>query len=289
MKSLELKKDIYWVGALDPELRIFDIIMETKFGTTYNSYIVKGTEKTAIFETVKVKFFDKYVDKLKSILGDLNKVDYIIVDHTEPDHAGSVEKLLELIPHAKVVGSQAAIDFLADICNREIDSIVVEHGDTLNLGNKTLKFVSAPFLHWPDSIYTYVPEDNVLFTCDSFGSHYSFDEILYSKIPAEKHDDYMSALLYYYTAIFGPFKKYVLEAIEKIKDFNIDMICTGHGPVLDKNPLEIVDIYKKWSTETNPNEKPKIVIPYVSAYGYTEEIADKIIEGINSFGDFDIK
>ncbi|TDT72388.1 flavorubredoxin [Hypnocyclicus thermotrophus] len=289
MKSLELKKDIYWVGAFDPNLRIFDIIMETQFGTTYNSYIVKGSEKTAIFETVKVKFFDKYVEKLKSILGDLNKVDYIVVDHTEPDHAGSVEKLLELIPHAKVVGSQAAIDFLADICNREIDSIVVEHGDTLNLGNKTLKFISAPFLHWPDSIYTYVPEDNLLFTCDSFGSHYSFDQILYSKIPTEKHDDYMSALLYYYTAIFGPFKKYVLEAIDKIKDFNIDMICTGHGPVLDKNPLEIVEIYKKWSIETNSNEKPKIVIPYVSAYGYTEEIAEKIIEGINSFGDFDIK
>jgi flavorubredoxin/NADPH-dependent 2,4-dienoyl-CoA reductase/sulfur reductase-like enzyme len=289
MKSLELKKDIHWVGSLDPDLRIFDIIMQTQFGTTYNSYVVKGSEKIAVFETVKAKCFDEYVEKLKEIIDDPAKIDYIVVDHTEPDHAGSVEMLLDLAPHAKVVGSQAAIDFLADIANKEIDSIVVEHGDTLNLGNKTLKFISAPFLHWPDSIYTYIPEDRVLMTCDSFGSHYSFDEVLYSKISDEQMKDYESALLYYYTAIFGPFKGYVLEAIEKIKDFDIEMVCTGHGPVLDENPQKIIETYKNWSTEENPNTKKKIIVPYVSAYGYTEELAQNIIKGINEAGDFEIK
>lgn len=288
MKSLELKKDIYWVGSLDPNLRIFDIIMETEFGTTYNSYIVKGSEKLAVFETVKAKFFNEYIEKLKGFC-DPKKIDYIVVDHTEPDHAGSVEMLLDYAPNAKVVGSQAAIDFLKEIANKDFDYIVVSHGDTLNLGNKTLKFVSAPFLHWPDSIYTYIPEDKLLVTCDSFGSHYSWDEVLFSKIPQEKMKDYESALLYYYTAIFGPFKPYVLQAIEKIKDFDIEMIATGHGPVLDKNPREIIEIYKKWSTETNPNAKKTVVMPYVSAYGYTEELAKTIADGISSQGDFDVK
>lgn len=288
MKSLELKKDIYWVGSLDPNLRIFDIIMETEFGTTYNSYIVKGSEKIALFETVKAKCFNEYIEKVKEHI-DPKKIDYIIVDHTEPDHAGSVEMFLEYAPNAKVVGSQAAIDFLKEIANKDFDAIVVNHGDTLNLGNKTLKFISAPFLHWPDSIYTYIPEDKVLVTCDSFGSHYSWDEVLFSKIPQEKMKDYESALLYYYTAIFGPFKPYVLQALDKIKDFNIEMIATGHGPVLDKNPQEIMEIYRKWSIENNPNTKKTIIIPYVSAYGYTEELAKTIAEGIESQGQFNIK
>lgn len=288
MKSLELKKDIYWVGSLDPNLRIFDIIMETEFGTTYNSYIVKGSEKIALFETVKAKCFDEYIEKVKLYV-DPKKIDYIVVDHTEPDHAGSVEMFLEYAPNAKVVGSQAAIDFLREIANKDFDTIVVNHGDTLNLGNKTLKFISAPFLHWPDSIYTYIPEDKLLVTCDSFGSHYSWDEVLFSKIPQEKMKDYESALLYYYTAIFGPFKPYVLQALDKIKDFDIEMIATGHGPVLDKNPKEIMEIYRKWSVESNPNTKKTIVIPYVSAYGYTEELAKTIAEGIKSQGDFNIK
>ena len=288
MKSLELKKDIYWIGSLDPNLRIFDIIMETEFGTTYNSYIVKGSEKIALFETVKAKCFEEYIEKIKQYV-DPKKIDYIVVDHTEPDHAGSVEMLLDYAPNAKVVGSQAAIDFLREIANKDFDTIVVNHGDTLDLGNKTLKFISAPFLHWPDSIYTYIPEDKVLVTCDSFGAHYSWDEVLFSKIPQEKMKDYESALLYYYTAIFGPFKEYVLQALDKIKDFDIEMIATGHGPVLDKNPQLIMDTYRKWSIETNPNSKKTIVIPYVSAYGYTEELAKTIANGIKSQGDFDIK
>lgn len=288
MKSLELKKDIYWVGSLDPNLRIFDIIMETEFGTTYNSYIVKGSEKIALFETVKAKCFDEYIEKLKLYI-DPKKIDYIVVDHTEPDHAGSVEMLLDYAPNAKVVGSQAAIDFLREIANKDFDAIVVNHGDTLNLGNKTLKFVSAPFLHWPDSIYTYIPEDKMLVTCDSFGSHYSWDEVLYSKIPQEKMKDYESALLYYFTAIFGPFKEYVLQALDKIKGFDIEIIATGHGPVLDQNPEVIMETYRKWSTETNPNTKKKVVIPYVSAYGYTAELAQTIADGIKSQGDFEIK
>ena len=143
--------------------------MYTPFGTTYNSYVVKGSEKTAIFDTVKIKFLEEYLERLESLNIDVEKVDYIVISHTEPDHAGSVAKLLEIAKNAKVVGSPAALNFLKNIVHRNFDSIVVGDGDSLNLGNKKLNFISAPFLHWPDTIYTYIEEDNLLITCDSFG------------------------------------------------------------------------------------------------------------------------
>lgn len=288
MKAVEVKKDIYWVGALDPNLRVFDIIMYTPYGTTYNSYVVKGSEKIAVFETVKEQFFDEYIQRLKSLDIDVTKIDYIIVDHTEPDHAGSVSKLLELSPNAKVVGSTAAINFLRDIANKNFESIVAEHNSTISLGNKTLRFISAPFLHWPDSIYTYVEEDNVLITCDSFGSHYCTNNVFNDLV--ENENNYMDALKYYYDCIFGPFKSYVLQALNKIKDLKIDIVCPGHGPVLRNNPQKVMELYKKWSTvEKNPNAQKYVVIPFVSAYGYTEQLSNKIADGIRSAGNFNVE
>lgn len=289
MKSLELKKDIHWVGALDPNLRVFDIIMYTPYGTSYNSYVVKGSEKVAVFETVKAEFFDQYIERLKDLDVDITKIDYIVVDHTEPDHAGSVAKLLEISPNAKVVGSAPAIKFLKEIANRDFESITVGDGDTICLGNKTLQFISAPFLHWPDSIYTYIPEDEVLITCDSFGSHYSSEAIVNSKV--ENKENYMEALKYYFDCIFGPFKPYVLRAIKKIENLKIDMILPGHGPVLVENPMEIVEYYREWSTPRIPSadEKKIVTIPYVSAYGYTATLAKKIAEGIEAAGNIEVR
>lgn len=286
MKTLELKKGLYWTGILDPGLRVFDIIMETKFGTTYNSYLIKGSEKTALFETAKEKYMEDYLAKLKELV-DINDIDYIIVDHTEPDHAGSAKYLIEENPAIKLVGSATAINFMKEICNIEFNSIVVKDGDTLSLGDKTLRFIGAQNLHWPDSMYTYIEEDKVLVTCDSFGAHYSLDAVLSSKIV--NHDDYREALRYYYDNIIGPFKPFVLKAIDKIKDLDIDMICPGHGPVLDDDPWKIVNIYKEWSTEVNPNVRKTVVIPYVSAYGYTGILADKIEEGIKAAGDIAVR
>lgn len=287
MKSVEIKKDIFWVGALDPGLRVFDIIMYTPYGTSYNSYVVKGNEKIAVFETVKEEFFDQYIERLNSLDINVSDIDYIVVDHTEPDHAGSVSKILDLAPKAKVIGSNCAIEYLKQIVNKPFESIVAKDGTSISLGNKTLKFISAPFLHWPDSMYTYIPEDSLLITCDSFGSHYSEENVFNDLVKSE--EDYMTALKYYYDCIFGPFKPYMLKAIDKIKDLSIDTICPGHGPILRENPWKIVNTYKEWSTPAPSPEIPNITISYVSAYGYTKQLAEEITKGISSKGEFEIK
>ncbi|MDZ4991944.1 MBL fold metallo-hydrolase [Clostridium perfringens] len=286
MKHLNIKDDLFWVGALDPNLRVFDIIMYTPYGTTYNSYVVKGSEKTAVFETVKAEFFDQYIARLKDLGVEPSEIDYIVVSHTEPDHAGSIDKLLELAPNAKIVASPIAINYVKEIVNSDFESIPVKDGDSISLGNKTLKFMSVPFLHWPDTIYTYVEEDKTLITCDSFGSHYSCEEMFDDLIPNE--EQYMEALKYYFDCIMGPFKPYVLKALDKIKDLDIEIICPGHGPILRANPFKIVNLYKEWSTPAPANEVKKASIFYVSAYGYTKQLAEKIAEGMKSTGNLEI-
>lgn len=286
MEATKLAKNLFWVGMKDPDLKVFDIIMETEHGTTYNAYVLKGSEKVALFETVKHKFFSDYLEKLMSVI-DVEAIDYIIVNHTEPDHAGSIEKLLSFSPRAKVVGSATALKFVRNIANRPFEGIAVNSGDMLSLGDQTLRFIAAPFLHWPDSIYTYWEEGQTLFTCDSFGAHYAFEGLLYSEI--KDTEAYKSALKYYFDMIMGPFKPHMLRAIEKIDALDYKMICTGHGPILDRSPKAIVELWRQWSTHVNPNGVKTVVMPYVSAYGYTAELADHIAKGIASTGNLKIQ
>lgn len=281
MQTLQLKDGIFWTGVLDRDLKVFDIIMETEFGSTYNSYVVKGKEKTALIETAKVDFFDTYLEKIKEVT-EIEKIDYLVVNHTEPDHAGSVAKLLELNPNLTVYGSNGAINFLKEIVNRSFPSHPVKDNETLDLGGKTLQFIMAPQLHWPDSMYTYVPEDEVLFTCDSFGAHYCHDGVLRSTVTAEA--DYERALKYYFDCIIGPFRPFMLKALDKIQSLNLSMICPGHGPVLDCHLDEIQQTYRNWCTEKNPNCEKTVVIAYVSSYGYTKQMACAIAEGVQSGG-----
>lgn len=284
--TFKITQDLFWVGALDPNLRIFDIIMETKFGTSYNSYLLQGSDGIALFETVKEKFFDEHLDKIRSIVN-LEDINYVVVNHTEPDHAGSVEKILEYAPNATVVGSTLAIKYLSEIINKPFKSKIVKDGETLSLGNKTLKFISAPQLHWPDTMYTYVIEDETLITCDSFGAHYCDERILKSSIEDSKEDDYIAAYNYYFRMIMGPFKPFMIKAMDKIKDLNLKYICPGHGLVLDDTNIEkFINLYREWCQPTK-REKQSIVIPYVTAYGYTEKIAKEIKRGIEA-SSFDV-
>lgn len=288
LKSKKINDDIFWVGALDPDLEIFDIVMRTEYGTSYNSYAVKGKEKTVVFETVKEQFFPEYCERLKDMGLDIAKVDYLIVNHTEPDHSGSVAKLLDINPDLEILGSKTALNFLKKITNKTFRSRELKEGYELDLGEKTLKFFSTPFLHWPDTIMTYIVEDKALVTCDVFGTHYCFEDVFISKLPEEKKEEYLGSVKYYYDCIMSPFKPHMLKAIEKVENLDIEMIFPGHGPVLDKNPRESMELSKKWS-QPSVNEKKMVAINYVSAYGYTEEIAKAVIEGLESAGDFDIR
>ena len=200
MHMVKLREGFYWTGVIDENLRVFDIIMYTEFGTTYNSYVLKAGDKTILFETAKAKFFDEYLEKLKEII-DVGNIDYLVVSHTEPDHAGSVEKLLDLSPKMKILATGCAIGFLKEIVNRDFVSIPVKDHQRMGIGNKTLQFLIVPNLHWPDTMYTFIEEEQILVTCDSFGSHYAHSGVLASTVP--NHEDYMKAARYYYDCIIG--------------------------------------------------------------------------------------
>lgn len=287
MSAIKIVDGVYWVGIREPELEIFDLVMYTKYGTSYNSYLIKGNDKTILMEVCEEKFFDEYLEKVKEIVS-LSEIDYLILNHTEPDHSDAVEKLLEAVPQIEVLASHTAITFLKEITNnRKFKYRELQDGEELELGGKTLHFIHAPFLHWPDTIYTYLKEDKLLFPCDSFGSHYP-DERLFNDL---MEYDFMDTFQSYFEVIIGPFRPYVLEALDKIKNLEINAICPGHGPILRKDWQKYVELYRQWSTPPQlPAEaKDKIIVAYVSSYGYTGMIADSIIEGIETIGEFEIK
>lgn len=291
MKTIELKPGLYWCGVLDPELRVFDIIMKTQFGTTYNSYILKGSDKTALIEACKAPFWQGYKREVEQI-ADLKDIDYIVVSHTEPDHSGTLEKILEINPNVKIVATQAAITNLKYIVHREFYSIAVKDGDTLDLGGVTLTFLPLPNLHWPDTMFTYVDKYQALITCDAFGAHYSSPAVLYSELTGAQVEEYQHAARYYFDNIIGPFAHpFMTNAIERIKELDIDMILTGHGPVLDTSRAvaDIRAFYDNWCRDRGPNAKKTVVIPYVSAYGYTKQLADDIERGLRDSGDIEVR
>lgn len=281
-KVLDITNDVKWIGVLDYDIVTFDVVMETKYGTTYNSYLINA-DKIAVVETVKYKFWDTYLNKIKTLV-DPAKIEYIILNHTEPDHSGNVENLMKLAPEAVVVGSGNAIRYMRDMLGHDFKSMQVKDGDTLSLGNKTLRFISAPNLHWPDSIYTYLEDDKLLFTCDSFGAHYCH-EAMYDDLTG----DYADAFKYYFDVILKPFSKFMLKAIEKIRPLEINTICTGHGPILRSTWKEKVALSEKLSLEAMADPiKSRVFIPYVSAYQNTKVLANSIADGVKSVGDIEV-
>jgi flavorubredoxin len=278
-RIIDLTPDVKWIGVLDYEIRTFDIVMHTDHGTTYNSYFINAEKKTVI-ETAKEKFSEIYISKLKRVT-DPAEIEYIVLDHTEPDHSGAMRQLLDLAPSAVVVGSGNAIRYLSDIVNRPFRSLVVKDGDTLDLGNKTLKFISAPNLHWPDSIYTYLVEDKILFTCDSFGAHYCHGDMFDDLV-----EDFSEDFRYYFDVILKPYSKFMIKAIEKISPLDISMIAPGHGPILRSSWRETVDktmaLAQEYMALTAEKRQKRILITYVSAYGYTREMAELLARGASA-------
>jgi flavorubredoxin len=267
MSAEKLRDNIYWIGVKNPELRVFDIIMETKKGTTYNSYLIND-DKVAIVDSVKDGYYEEFLGNIKSIIGD-KKVDYIVVQHTELDHSGSLVKLIQDYPEAVVVGSKAALIYTRQIVNREFNSLVA--AEDISLGSTTLKFVNAPNLHWPDTIFTYVPEKEVLFTCDFTGCHYS----PVGPMSDDCEDEYFEEMKYYFDVIMGPFRKFVLMALEKIKDLKFSIVAPSHGPIHMKDIEKYFNLYREWST-IEPISEKNVQIFYISAYGNTEKMAEFI-------------
>ncbi len=276
-KIIDITSGIKWIGVLDYDIRTFDIVMHTKFGTTYNSYFINA-DKKAIIEVAKEKFSETFFNKLKQVT-DPAEIQYIILNHTEPDHSGSLKLLLDLAPSATVVGSGNAIRYLEDIVNTPFKSLIVKDGDSLDLGNKTLRFLSAPNLHWPDSMLTFLVEDKVLFSCDVFGAHFCSSEMF-----SNFDEQYTESYKYYFDIIMRPFSRFILKAVEKIKPLELDFICPGHGPIHGKNLTKAINLSEEYANQymqiVSEKSKMNIMIAYVSAYGYTKDAALFIAEGI---------
>lgn len=268
--ALEISRGIFSVGVNDPDMRVFDVVVPTAFGSSYNAYLIRGEKATALVETVHEKKCGEFLANLRAVC-DISKIDYIVMNHTEPDHSGSLVELLKLAPRAKVVASASALKFLKKITNLEFESIAANASLRLDLGGKTLEFIIAPNLHWPDSMFTYVPEDGILFTCDFLGAHYyEENHPLFSKVAAM--DDYGVALKVYFDCIFSPFKKFVQNGLQKIAALDLRIVCPSHGPILDDGIQKAIDTYAQWST---PEEVSRYaVVAYASAYGYTRILAE---------------
>jgi flavorubredoxin len=281
-KVIKVNDDVTWIGVLDPELVTFDIVMETQFGTTYNSYFINADKKVVV-ETVKEPFWDTYLEKLKKVT-DPSKIDYIIMNHTEPDHSGCLANLLKLAPDATVVASGNGIRYLKELLGFDFPNLIVKDGQTLDLGNKKLRFLGAANLHWPDSMFTWMQEDQLLFTCDVFGEHFCNDALF-----DDLAGDFDDAFRYYFEVIMKPYSKFMIHAIEKIRSLPIRTICPGHGMVLRKNWKKYVDLSEQYALEALKEPVPNTVfLAYVSAYRNTAILASAIADGIRQAGAIEV-
>lgn len=280
---LEIKDRIYSIGVQNADLKVFDIIMRTPRGTSYNAYLVRGDDKTALVDTVKDGFGESYFASIEEIMP-ISEIDYLIINHTEPDHAGTISLLLQKNPGLKVVGSSSAIQFAGHIINKPFNALPVKKGDSIDLGGRTLRFYPMPNLHWPDTMFTHDSLTGALFTCDFLGAHFSWNKLLYSSMDTKEKAEYEEALHKYYLDIMSPFgEPFVTNGIKAARELQPTAILTGHGAILDENLDHFYGLYEKWAVK-KPRDGKTVAIPYVSAYGYTRKLANTIAETLEEQG-----
>ncbi|MFW6230029.1 MAG: FprA family A-type flavoprotein [Halanaerobium sp.] len=266
----KVKDDIYSVGIIDWHRKLFDELIPLPDGTSYNSYFVKGEEKNAIIDTVEPDFVQDFLDNLDDL--GVERIDYIISNHSEQDHSGSIPHLLKRFPEAEVLSSKKAKPMLLDLLELEADQIrVVEDGETVDLGGRTLEFIDTPWVHWPETMSTYLQEENILFPCDFFGSHLATSDLF-----VEDQQEVYKAAKRYYAEIMMPFRMIIKKNLAKLEDYEIEMIAPSHGPVYDK-PDMILDAYKDWVSD---KVKPEVVVPYVSMHGSTKDLINYFISSL---------
>ncbi len=265
---------VYSVGAVDWNRRLFDELIPLPEGTSYNAYLIKNAEKVALIDTVYDKMENELIKNLKEL--DVEKIDYVISNHAEGDHSGAIPKILEVYKEAKVVTNQKCKNFLMDMFFiPDYKFITINDRETLSLGSKTLEFIIAPWVHWPETMFTYLKEDKILFTCDFLGSH-----LAKSGLFVEDESEVLNAAKRYYAEIMMPFRTSIKKHLEKIKDFEIKMIAPSHGPVYDK-PEFILRAYSDWVSD---NPKNEVVIVYVSMYGNTEKMVFYLLDKLSERG-----
>jgi flavorubredoxin len=279
MHPTKILDNVYWVGAVDWNIRHFHgFSYSTHRGTTYNAYLIID-KKIALVDTVQSKFSSEMIERIESVI-DPSKIDYVVANHVEPDHSGSISKILNLAPKAKVIGTAQCQIGLQKHYFGDWDFQVVDTGDTIGLGERILTFVKAPMLHWPDSMFTYVEKDALLLPNDAFGQHLAsskrFDDEVDENI-------LMDEAAKYYANILWPLSQLVIRKIEDVQKLGIkiDMIAPSHGVIWRKNPMKIVEAYLKWA---KGEAQKRILVVYDTMWGSTEKMAKAIIEGISSIG-----
>ena len=283
----QVRGDIYSVGAIDWDLDLFDRLIPLPDGTSYNSYLIKGSDKVALLDTVDPRKTDTLVNNL--VAAGVDRIDYVIAHHAEQDHSGSLPDILLLYPDAKVVTNEKCKSMLIDLLGIEEEKfITVEDREVLELGGKTLEFIYTPWVHWPETMCSYMKEEKVLFTCDFFGSHLATSDLF-----VQNERDVFEPAKRYFAEIMMPFRNMIRKNLVKLEELDIEVIAPSHGPV-HGNPQFIVDCYKDWAGEDVKNE---VVLGYISMHGSTKKMAeylgDALIErgvGVKVFelGDVDI-
>ena len=268
--SIKVVENVHWVGVRHPDLKVFDDLFPTHNGTTYNSYLVQGTAKTALIDTVKAPFADEFFAKVGEHV-DPAKVDIVVVNHTEPDHSGALLQVIEKNPAVQVYCSKAAANFLGQLLNRPFNAVVVNDGDEVNLGGKTLRFMLTPYLHWPDTIFTYLVEDEILFPCDAFGAHYCSDKLFDDEI-----HEFFADFHFYFDCIMRPFKDKIRDALAKIEGLPIKMVCPSHGPIRRSTGAFAINSYASWSAPPVSDGHPRALLAVLSSHGNTRDMANVI-------------
>jgi flavorubredoxin len=264
----ELVEGVFWVGVRDWDRRLFDALIPLPYGTTYNAYVVKGNKKTALIDTVNPGFEGQLKAKL-DVLGGIEKLDYLIMNHAEPDHSGAIPFVLQENRRLKLVLTEKGAKMAKSLYHVPEDRMmIVKQDDQLELGGKTLKFIEAPFLHWPETMFTYLVEDKVLFSCDFFGAHSA------GGVFAEDVQDLLTFAKKYYGEIMMPFTKSAKQGMAKLEGLEISMIAPSHGPIYN-DPEPIVLSYLDW---TSGETKEKVTICYVTMWQSTKTLVDKMTE-----------
>ncbi|MCC6005870.1 MAG: FprA family A-type flavoprotein, partial [Thermofilum sp.] len=271
---LELVENVYWVGVRDWNRKLFDALFTLPRGTSYNAYLVVGEKASALIDTVNPGFEKELEEKVKSVIPP-EALEYVVMNHAEPDHAGAIPRIMEIAPKAKLVTSRSGAKMAQVYYHVPRERILpVADGDRVSLGGKALRFIEAPMLHWPETMFTYLEEDGILFSCDFFSAH------LAGGVYSDEVEDYIVHAQRYWGEIMMPFRRAAQKALEKIAQLEIRVIAPGHGPI-HRKPKPILEAYSRWAAGET---RTKVTLAYVSMWNSTEAMVKQMAETLASEG-----